>query len=129
MVQREVARDPQALPAMKLLEMATVDAARALGLEGQIGALLPGYLADIVVLKLGQLHTTPAFDIVDTVVFGCSGRDVHTVLVDGQIVVEAGRLTRVDETALVEGARATSVALLDRALASDDELRQRLNIN
>jgi 5-methylthioadenosine/S-adenosylhomocysteine deaminase len=129
MVQREVARDPQALPAMKLLEMVTVDAARALGLEGQIGALLPGYLADIVVLKLGQLHTTPTFDIVDTVVFGCSGRDVHTVLVDGQVVVEEGQLTKVDEMAIVERARAASAALLDRALASDDELRGRLHVN
>ena len=129
MVQREMNINSQALLAMKLLEMVTVDGARALGLEGQIGALEPGYLADVVVLELGQLHTTPAFDVANTVVFGCSGRDVHTVLVDGQIVVEAGRLTRVDETALVEGARATSAALLDRALASDDELRQRLNIN
>ncbi len=129
MVQREMSINSQALPAMKLLEMVTVDAARALGLEGQIGTLEPGYLADVVVLRLGQLHTTPAFDVANTVVFGCSGRDVHTVLVGGQIVVEAGRLTRVDETALVERARATSSALLDRALASDDELRQRLNIN
>ncbi|UCC63445.1 MAG: amidohydrolase [Anaerolineae bacterium] len=129
MVQREMSINSQALLAKKLLEMVTVDAARALGLEGQIGALEPGYLADVVVLELGQLHTTPAFDVANTVVFGCSGRDVHTVLVDGQIVVEAGRLTRVDETALVEGTRATSAALLDRALASDDELRQRLNIN
>ena len=129
MVQRELTTDPQALPAMKLLEMVTVDAARALGLEGQIGALQPGYLADVIVLKLETLHTTPSFDIANTVVFGCTGRDVHTVLVDGQIVVEEGQLTRVDEDEIIAKARATSAALLNRAFAHDDELRQTLHLH
>lgn len=129
MVQRETTGDAQALPATKLLEMVTVDAARALGLAGQVGALVPGYLADLIVLQLETLHTTPAFDIADTVVFGCTGRDVRTVLVDGEIVVQEGRLTQVDVAAVIEQARATSTALLDRALARDDKLRQRLRLN
>jgi len=129
MVQRELTGDPQALPAMKLLEMVTVDAAQALSLEGQVGALAPGHLADVIVVNLGTLHTTPAFDVADAVVFGCSGRDVRTVVVDGQVVVEEGRLTRVDETAIIERARTTSTSLLDRALAHDEELRERLQLH
>ena len=129
MMQRELTGNPQALPAMKLLEMVTVDAARALGLEGQIGALKPGYLADVIVLKLGSLHVTPTFDVVNTVVFGCSGRDVHTVIVDGQIVVEEGQLTHVNEEMVIKEARKTSAALLRRALARDDELHQILHLD
>jgi 5-methylthioadenosine/S-adenosylhomocysteine deaminase len=114
---------------MKLLEMVTVDAAQALSLEGQVGALAPGHLADVIVVNLGTLHTTPAFDVADAVVFGCSGRDVRTVVVDGQVVVEESRLTQVDEATIIERARATSAALLDRALAHDEELRERLQLH
>ena len=128
MIQREQTGNPQTLPAIKLLEMVTIDAARALGLEGEIGTLAPGLLADLIVLNLDTLHTTPVFDIANTVAFGSSGRDVRTVIVNGRIVVDDNQLTQVDEDEILQQARKTSNELLGRALVRDDELRQRLRL-
>lgn len=120
--QKQLTGDYEAMPASKILEMVTVDAAEAIGMGGQLGTIAPGYLADLVILNFKGLHTVPNYSLLDNIVYCCNGRDVDTVIVHGQIVVHEGKLTTVDEEELVELAEETGHALMRRALEKDADL-------
>lgn len=103
---QKVSRGADALPAARVLRMATVDGARALGLGGEIGSLEAGKRADITVLELGRLHTTPRPELVSTVVYAAEARDVRDVLIDGRPLLRGGELQTLDERDVVaEAAR------------------------
>src|SRR5206468_7087758 len=79
---------PDALPAARVLELATLGGARALGLEAEIGSIAPGKRADLVVLDLREPHLHPAMgDPVSLVVYAACASDVRDVFVDGKPVV------------------------------------------
>jgi cytosine/adenosine deaminase-related metal-dependent hydrolase len=107
--------DPTVVPAEKVLEMATIDGARALGLDGEIGSLEPGKKADLVVLDMWRPHLTPSFNPVSTLVYAAMGSDVAHVMVDGRWVVRDRRLLTMDEGEIIADARRLSTALLGRA--------------
>jgi 5-methylthioadenosine/S-adenosylhomocysteine deaminase len=75
--------------------MATRNGARAFGLDA--GALAPGKLADIILLKRDTPAFTPLNDVTSQLVFCENGSSVDSVIVNGELVVEGGRLTKVDE--------------------------------
>ena len=109
----------QALPAARVLEMATVNGARALGLEAEVGSIEVGKKADLVLLDGRALHLTPRArpphdHLATLLVYAAHGSDVETVLVDGEIVVKDRRLTWVDEAKIRQEAQAAS----DRILAT-----------
>jgi 5-methylthioadenosine/S-adenosylhomocysteine deaminase len=81
------------------LEMATIEGARALGLEDEIGTITPGKRADLVLLRANDFLTAPSFDPVQTAVFQSEPSHIDTVLVDGEVVKRDGELTNplVDE--------------------------------
>ncbi len=88
---------PEALPAAKVLELATLGGARALGLEHEIGSIEVGKRADLVALDLSGPHGQPAdADLVSRLVYAARAADVRHVVVDGRIVVRGGRLLTVD---------------------------------
>lgn len=120
--QRQMSGDRTAMPSVKILEMVTVDAARAIGMEGKLGALAPGYLADLVLLDISGLHAAPNYSLADNIIYACTGRDVDTVMVNGKIVVENGRLLTADETELVGLAEKYGRRLMRRAVDKDSEL-------
>jgi 5-methylthioadenosine/S-adenosylhomocysteine deaminase len=112
---QKVSRGANALPAARVLRMATADGARALGLEGEIGSLEAGKLADITVLELGRLHTTPRPEVVSTVVYAAEARDVRDVLIEGRLVLREGRLQTLDEREVVEEAEQQYELLASRS--------------
>ena len=120
--QKQMTGDRTALPSMKILEMVTVDAAKAIGMEGKLGSLAPGYLADLVMLDFSGLHSAPNYSLVDNIIYTCTGRDVETVIVNGQVVVERGKLQTANEDELVELAESTGRRLIQRAVDQDPEL-------
>jgi cytosine/adenosine deaminase-related metal-dependent hydrolase len=81
------------------LRMATLNGARAAGFDGQIGAVGPGRKADLVLLDTRSTYYHPPNDLVGQLVFCEVGSSVRTVLVDGRVIVEDGRMTMVDEQA------------------------------
>ncbi|GFN22336.1 5'-deoxyadenosine deaminase [Thermanaeromonas sp. C210] len=89
---------PTAMPARKVMEMATLGGARALGLAQEIGSLEVGKKADVVVVDLRGLHQTPgdSVDIYSRLVYETRGSDVTWTIVDGRVVVAEGRLLTVD---------------------------------
>lgn len=107
-------RDPSWLPPGKALEMVTIDAARALGMESEIGSLEPGKKADLVLVDLRRPHLYPANMPVFRVVCFANGNDVHTVVVDGEVVMEDRRPTRVDADAVLDAAQRETELMLER---------------
>jgi 5-methylthioadenosine/S-adenosylhomocysteine deaminase len=94
---QKVSRGAEALPASRVLRMATLDGARALGLEDEIGSIEAGKRADVTVLDLQRLHTTPRPEVVSTIIYAAEARDVRDVLIDGRFVLKGGELTTLDE--------------------------------
>jgi cytosine/adenosine deaminase-related metal-dependent hydrolase len=82
-----------AMTAEKVLEMATIDGARALGLEQEIGSLEVGKKADVILIDLQHPHLYPQHSLPSVLVYQANGSEVDTVIVDGKVLLDAGRLT------------------------------------
>jgi len=91
-----VAGDARAVPAATALRMATLNGAKALGLEAEIGSLEPGKSADIAALDLGDIETQPLFDPISDIVYAASRHQVSDVWVAGRRVLNRRELTTLD---------------------------------
>ena len=111
---QKVLHGPEALPALTALRMATIDGARALGLADEIGSIEMGKRADLVLLNLDKLHTTPRPEVVSTIVYAAQSSDVETVLIDGRLVLRDGRLTTMDERKVIEAAHNEAAHIVAR---------------
>ena len=101
----------ETLPALTMLRMATIDGARALGLDKEIGSIEVGKRADLTLLNLGALHTTPHPDTVSTIVYAAEASDVDTVIIDGRVVMRTRELMTLDEQAVIREAKEQSERL------------------
>ena len=104
-----------ALPARRVLRMATADGARALGLAAEIGSLEAGKRADVCVVDLDRLHATPGTDVVSTLVYASTAADVRSVIIDGRMVLKDGELVSLDEREVMDEARREGESLARRA--------------
>lgn len=108
-------RDPAYMPPGKVLEMATIDAARALGLEHELGSLERGKRADIVLVDMRKPHLWPPQMPVTRLAHFANAADVDTVVVDGQVLMQDRRPRRVNEDDVLEGAAAEITDALQRS--------------
>ena len=97
-------RGPQTLPALDVLRMATIEGARALGLDREIGSIEVGKLADLILINAGRLHTAPHPDPVSTVIYAATASDVETVIIDGRTVMREGELLTINEQEVIKDA-------------------------
>ena len=107
--------DPTVVPAETILEMATLNGAKAMGLEGQIGSLEAGKKADFILIDMDKPHLTPAWDPVSTLVYAAHGSDVDTVVIDGKLVMQGRQVLSLDEHAVVQDARRRYLEVAARA--------------
>jgi 5-methylthioadenosine/S-adenosylhomocysteine deaminase len=114
LLQKVYYRDPTVLPAQRVLKMATLDGARALGLERVTGSLEVGKRADIILIDFRKPHLTPAHDLYANLVYSARGSDVDTVIVDGNVLMEGREVRTLDEEAVVERAQETALDVLAR---------------
>jgi 5-methylthioadenosine/S-adenosylhomocysteine deaminase len=91
---------PEWLTAPQVFDMATTGSARALGFGDRLGCIAPGYLADLVLLRLDSIYLSPLNDVMNQLVYCETGSGVDTVLVGGRLVVQGGRVMTVDEASL-----------------------------
>jgi cytosine/adenosine deaminase-related metal-dependent hydrolase len=107
-----------------VLEIATINGARALGLEKEIGSIEVGKKADFVVLSPGGLHAAPfdetqvlegGLDPMTAVVYSCTGADVETVVVDGEVLVSERKLVKFDENEVIEAAKKSIKGIRERS--------------
>jgi 5-methylthioadenosine/S-adenosylhomocysteine deaminase len=110
--------DPTVLPAPTALGLATGGGARVLGLDEQVGALVPGLKGDLIVIDLDQPHLTPLYDPYSHLVYAATGADVQTVLVNGRVVVQDRRLLSFDLEETLARARELAGGLLAKKVGN-----------
>jgi len=104
-LQKVIRKDPKSISARTVLEMATIDGARVLGLADRIGTLETGKRADIAILDLSRPRTQPVYSLDSAIVYSASGSDVVTTIVDGKILMENRKILVLDEAEVVRHAR------------------------
>jgi len=87
-LQKATTGEAEAITAYEALHMATRGGARALGLDGMVGAIIPGMAADVIVVQLERAHLYPPHDVVSSLVYAGHAEDVETVIVAGEPVME-----------------------------------------
>jgi atrazine chlorohydrolase/5-methylthioadenosine/S-adenosylhomocysteine deaminase len=108
-------RDPGVFDAQTAVDMLTIDGARAIGREGDLGSIEPGKQADIAIVDTDKPHLTPAPDPAFALVAGARASDVETVLCAGEVVMADGEVQTLGDTDdILADARETAKTVLDR---------------
>lgn len=102
---KAIAEDPTALNDRTALLMATRYGAETLGLENKTGSIKKGKKADLVMANLQKPHLTPIYDIFSHVVYSMRASEIETVMINGRIVLDNGRLTTADEAEIMHKAK------------------------
>jgi 5-methylthioadenosine/S-adenosylhomocysteine deaminase len=104
-LQKITKMDPQALGAKTVVEMATIEGAKALHMEKEIGSLEAGKKADIILIGLDAPNAVPMYDVYSQLAYALKGSDVETVIIGGRVVMRDKKLLTVDEVAAIAKAR------------------------
>jgi 5-methylthioadenosine/S-adenosylhomocysteine deaminase len=105
--------DPRALPARTALEMATIEGAKVLGMDREIGSLEAGKRADLIVVSVASARQTPMFDPLSHLVYATRGDDVQTTIVNGRVVMRNRRVLTMNEQGVLDEARAWATKITD----------------
>ncbi|MFQ3573443.1 MAG: amidohydrolase [Thermodesulfovibrionales bacterium] len=96
-VHKAISKDPTAMDAKTTLLMATRWGAEALGMGHQLGSLEAGKLADIILLDIKKPHLMPIYNIYSHIVYSASDKDIDTVIVNGNVLMENRSVVNIDE--------------------------------
>ena len=107
--------DPLVLPAEEIIEMATINGAKAMGLEKEIGSIEKGKKADIILVDMNAPHMVPPTNPVSNLVYAAHGYDVDTVIIDGKVIVRNKKVLTMDEEDIKKRARERAVKVYERA--------------
>jgi 5-methylthioadenosine/S-adenosylhomocysteine deaminase len=97
-------KNPTLLPAERVLEMATIDGARALCWENEIGSIETGKKADLAIVDFNKPHLRPVYNETSHLVYATKAADVETVLINGKIVMENRKLATVNAEKIMKAA-------------------------
>ncbi|HKR59492.1 MAG TPA: amidohydrolase family protein, partial [Pyrinomonadaceae bacterium] len=107
---------PEVLPARQALRMATIDGAKAIGLDSEVGSIEPGKRADVIVLNLASLHATPSpSEFASAIVYSAQPDDVQSVVIDGDLVMRDRQLLTLAEEQVRSEANDQAAKLFKRA--------------
>ena len=101
-LQKITLMDPQALPAMMAVEMATITGARALGMEAEIGSLEKGKRADLITVSVDKPNAVPLYNVYSQFAYALKGSDVNDVIVNGRILVRNRAALTLDRAAILK---------------------------
>ncbi len=93
-------RDPTTMPAEAVLEMATIEGARAIHMADRIGSLEAGKLADFIIVDVSNPRQLPNYQLASTLVYATKSSDVETVVVNGKLLMRDRRILTLDEAAI-----------------------------
>jgi cytosine/adenosine deaminase-related metal-dependent hydrolase len=117
-------KDASIVGAEDVLEMATINGAKALNIDREVGSIENGKKADFILINPHGLQCAPfdedqildgGLDPVTTVVYSCTGRDVETVVVNGEVLVSHGELVKQDEREIIDAAKLSIKGIRERA--------------
>ena len=113
MLQKGVNYDPLLMPAKTAVKTATINGAKVLGMEREIGSIEAGKQADLVIIDTSGLRYCPKTDLLNHMVYSGSDADVTLTMIAGEVLYENGRFARID----VEEIKAKAQAYADELLA------------
>jgi len=108
-------RDATVITAEKIFEMATIDGARAIGMEKEIGSIEAGKKADLVVLRFDNFFATPLHNPISALVYSALGNEPERVYIDGRVVMRDRVVQNLSETQVLESAQKAADGIADRA--------------
>lgn len=114
LVNKGVLEDPTALPAYEVLKMATINGAKALGIEKTVGSLEVGKKADLILLDYNQSHLLPTHDLISMIVYSAQAADVDFVMCNGKILFENRQVLTFDEQEVMTKASKMAMDLISR---------------
>jgi 5-methylthioadenosine/S-adenosylhomocysteine deaminase len=97
--------DPLAINAKAVVEMATIDGAKALHMEKEIGSLEKGKKADLILISLDEPNAVPMYDVYAALAYALKASDVETVVIGGRVVMQDRKLLTVNEQEAIVKAR------------------------
>lgn len=106
--------DPSIVPAERVIEMATINGARTLGLQDKIGSIEPGKKADVIIVDTDQPWFAPHHDLISQLVYCADGKDTDTVIVGGKVLMENKQFTCADAREIVRKADEMATKVLTR---------------
>ncbi|MCL1930650.1 MAG: amidohydrolase family protein [Treponema sp.] len=112
---RNLAKDPSLIPDAKALEMVTIDAAKAVGLDHILGSIEPGKQADIITVNMLNPKLTPNFNLLFSLIQNAHATDVDNVIIDGELLME-DRKTNVNEKEILLSAQKEADKTIERAI-------------
>ena len=112
-------KNPRAMTAGRVLEMATIGGARVLSVEGSLGSIEEGKFADLTIISARSVGMIPRIDAVGNLVYGSNPR-VESVVVDGKMIVERGRLATVDEDKVIRDSADMVEGMMERVASKID---------
>ena len=104
--------EPTSIKAYDILKMATIEGAKVLGLDKEIGTLEPGKKADMIFIKTDKLHLCPENDICSNIVYSANGADVDTVMIDGKVIMQNRKMINLDEKEVMRQVKKIAKRLL-----------------
>ena len=113
LINKVLDKNPEAVPAYKALEMATINGARAINTETEIGSIEIDKKADIILIDLNKPHFYPRYNPVASLVYSAQASDVDTVIVNGDILMKDGKLLTIDIEDVMKNAEIKAKELLD----------------
>ena len=109
-----IMRDISVLPAEKCLEMATIDGARVLGMDRQIGSIEKGKKADVIIVDLPNVTPLIPENIHSQIITTAMGRNVETSIIDGRVVMEKRKVLTTDPEEAMKKCKETSLDIWNR---------------
>ena len=104
--------EPTSIKAYDILKMATIEGAKVLGLDNEIGTLEPGKKADMIFIKTDKLHLYPENDVCTNIVYSANGADIDTVIIDGKIVMQNRKFINSKEKEVIREVKKIAKRLL-----------------
>jgi 5-methylthioadenosine/S-adenosylhomocysteine deaminase len=117
LLHKGVNRNPTVLSAQQVLKMATLDGARALCWDNEIGSIEVGKRADLAIINFEKPHLCPLYNEFSHLVYATKSSDVETVIINGKIVMENRRLTTLDVDKVIKMVEKAKNRLLERLQA------------
>jgi 5-methylthioadenosine/S-adenosylhomocysteine deaminase len=108
---KAVRSDPTVMDARTVLRMATLDAARVMLKEKELGSLEVGKTADVILIDLDRPHLTPLYNIYSHLVYSAGGSEVDTVIINGKLVMENREMLNIDEDEIIDQANHLGVKI------------------
>lgn len=104
--------EPSSISAYDILKMSTIEGAKVLGMDNQIGTLEVGKKADMIFIKNDKLHLCPENDVCANIVYSANGADVDTVIIDGKVIMQNRKMINIDEKQVMRNVKKIAKRLL-----------------